>query len=49
MCIQDMLDSIDFIRKYTGVLFQEIYNIMLRSGCTRWGSGRLTNVVGQLV
>ena len=32
--IQDMLDSIDFIRKYTGTPFQEIYNIMLRRGWT---------------
>lgn len=32
--IQDMLDSIDFIRKYTGIPFQEVYNIMLRRGWT---------------
>jgi len=40
ICIQDMLDSIDFIRKYTGVPFQEIYNIMLRRGWTL-GSGQI--------
>lgn len=32
--IQDMLDSIDFIRKYTGIPFQDVYNIMLRRGWT---------------
>jgi UDP-N-acetylglucosamine:LPS N-acetylglucosamine transferase len=40
VCIQDMLDSIDFIRKYTGVPFQEIYNIMLRRGWTI-GTGQI--------
>jgi UDP-N-acetylglucosamine:LPS N-acetylglucosamine transferase len=34
LCIQDLLDPIDFIRKYTGIPFQEIYNIMLRRGWT---------------
>ena len=34
LCIQDLLDSIDFIRKTTGIPFQEIYNIMLRRGWT---------------
>src|SRR5215472_11472697 len=33
-CIQDMLDSIDFIRKVTGIRFQDVYNIMLRRGWT---------------
>jgi hypothetical protein len=32
--MQDLLDSIDFIRKYTGVRFQDVYNIMLRRGWT---------------
>jgi len=32
--IQDLLNSIDFIRKYTGVPFQDVYNIMLRRGWT---------------
>ncbi|HTT61393.1 MAG TPA: glycosyltransferase [Bryobacteraceae bacterium] len=33
-CVQDLLDSIDFIRKTTGIPFQEVYNIMLRRGWT---------------
>jgi 1,2-diacylglycerol 3-beta-galactosyltransferase len=32
--IQDLLDSIDFIRKHTGIQFQDVYNIMLRRGWT---------------
>lgn len=32
--IQDLLDSIDFIRKITGIPFQDVYNIMLRHGWT---------------
>jgi hypothetical protein len=32
--IQDLLDSIDVIRKVTGIQFQEVYNIMLRRGWT---------------
>jgi hypothetical protein len=32
--IQDMLNSIDIIRKVTGIQFQELYNIMLRRGWT---------------
>ena len=32
--IQDLLDPIDFIRKYTGIRFQDVYNIMLRRGWT---------------
>jgi hypothetical protein len=31
---QDLLNSIDFIRKYTGIPFEEIYNILLRRGWT---------------
>jgi len=34
MCIQELLDSIDFIRKSTGIPFQDVYNIMLRHGWT---------------
>ena len=33
-CIQDVLDSVDFVRKYTGIPFEEVYNIMLRRGWT---------------
>ena len=32
--IQDLLDSIDLIRKCTGIPFQDVYNIMLRRGWT---------------
>lgn len=32
--VQDLLDSIDFIRKSTGIRFQDLYNIMLRRGWT---------------
>src|SRR3974390_2104741 len=34
LCIQELLDSIDFIREYTGIPFQDVYNIMLRRGWT---------------
>lgn len=34
LSVQDLLDSIDFIRKSTGVPFQDVYNIMLRRGWT---------------
>jgi len=34
LSIQDLLDPIDFIRKWTGVPFQDVYNIMLRRGWT---------------
>jgi 1,2-diacylglycerol 3-beta-galactosyltransferase len=30
LSIQDLLDDIDFIRKSTGIRFQDVYNIMLR-------------------
>jgi 1,2-diacylglycerol 3-beta-galactosyltransferase len=30
--LQQVLDPIDFIRKFTGVRFEEVYNIMLRRG-----------------
>jgi UDP-N-acetylglucosamine:LPS N-acetylglucosamine transferase len=32
--IQDLLDKIDFVRKSTGIEFQEVYNIILRHGWT---------------
>src|SRR5215467_15864062 len=32
--LQDLLSPIDFIRKATGVPFQDVYNIMLRRGWT---------------
>ncbi|HTX37905.1 MAG TPA: glycosyltransferase [Bryobacteraceae bacterium] len=34
LSIQDLLNSIDVIRKSTGIQFQEVYNIMLRRGWT---------------
>jgi len=34
LCIQDLLDSIDYIRKSVGIPFQDLYNIMLRRGWT---------------
>ncbi len=34
LCIQDLLNEIDFLRKSTGIEFQEIYNIILRHGWT---------------
>jgi hypothetical protein len=45
---QDLLDSIDFIRKATGVPFQEIYNIMLRRGWTM-GTRQLIPVMHLLI
>ena len=32
--IQDIFRNVDFIRKYTGIDFQDVYNIMLRRGWT---------------
>jgi len=34
VCAQELFDSVDFIRKYTGIEFQEVYNIVLRKGWT---------------
>ena len=47
-CIQDLLNSIDFIRKSTGIPFQDVYNIMLRRGWTR-GSAQLIPVMHLLI
>ena len=44
LSIQDLLNPIDFIRKYTGIPFQDIYNIMLRRGWT-WGSAPLIRLM----
>jgi 1,2-diacylglycerol 3-beta-galactosyltransferase len=46
--IQDLLDSIDFIRKSTGVRFQDVYNIMLRRGWTL-GTGQLIPMMHGLI
>ena len=46
--IQELLDSIDFIQKATGIQFQEIYNIMLRRGWTL-GTRQLIPLMHQLI
>jgi hypothetical protein len=46
--IQDLLDSIDFIRKSTGIQFQELYNIMLRRNWTL-GASHLIPVMHMLI
>src|SRR5260370_40089823 len=46
--IQDLLDSIDFIRKSTGIQFQEVYNIMLRRSWTL-GSAQLIPLMHGLI
>ncbi|MEO8595854.1 MAG: glycosyltransferase [Candidatus Solibacter sp.] len=46
--IQDLLDPIDYIRKYTGVQFQDVYNIMLRRGWTA-GTAQLIPVMHGLI
>lgn len=38
--LQDLLDSIDFVRKSTGIPFEDVYNIMLRHGWTL-GTGQI--------
>jgi 1,2-diacylglycerol 3-beta-galactosyltransferase len=48
LSIQEMLDSIDFIRKSTGIQFQEVYNIMLRRGWTL-GSAQLIPLMHLLI
>ena len=48
LSIQDLLDSIDFIHKSTGIRFQEIYNIMLRRGWTL-GTAQLIPVAHLLI
>ena len=46
--VQDLLDPIDFIRKTTGIPFQDVYNIMLRRGWTR-GSTQLIPVMHWII
>jgi len=48
LCIQELLNSIDFIRKTTGIPFQDVYNIMLRRGWTA-GSALLIPVMHLLI
>jgi hypothetical protein len=40
LSVQDLLDSIDFVRKSIGIPFQDVYNIMLRRGWT-FGTAQL--------
>jgi 1,2-diacylglycerol 3-beta-galactosyltransferase len=46
--IQDLLDSIDFIRKLTGIPFQDVHNILLRHGWTA-GSAHLIRLAHLLI
>jgi hypothetical protein len=46
--IQELLNSIDFIRKSTGIPFQEVYNIMLRRGWTA-GTAQLIPIMHLLI
>jgi UDP-N-acetylglucosamine:LPS N-acetylglucosamine transferase len=48
LCIQELLDSIDFVRKTVGIPFQDVYNIMLRRGWTL-GSAQLVPVMHLLI
>jgi 1,2-diacylglycerol 3-beta-galactosyltransferase len=48
LSIQDMLNSIDFIRKSTGIPFQDVYNIMLRRGWTA-GTAQLIPLSHQVI
>jgi 1,2-diacylglycerol 3-beta-galactosyltransferase len=48
LCIQDLLDSIDFVRKSTGIPFQDVYNIMLRHGWTL-GTAQMVPVMHLLI
>jgi UDP-N-acetylglucosamine:LPS N-acetylglucosamine transferase len=34
VCIQNLFAPIDFVRQYTGIQFQDVYNIVLRKGWT---------------
>ena len=46
--IQDLLEPIDFIRKHTGIQFQDVYNIMLRRGWTA-GTAQLIPMMHLLI
>lgn len=48
LCIQDLLDSIDFVRKSVGIPFQDVYNIMLRRGWTL-GTAQMLPVMHLLI
>jgi 1,2-diacylglycerol 3-beta-galactosyltransferase len=48
VCIQDVFTQVDFIRKYTGIPFQDVYNIMLRRGWTL-GSGQMIRAMHSVI
>ena len=48
LSIQDLLEPIDFIRKHTGIQFQDVYNIMLRRGWTA-GTAQLIPLMHLLI
>ena len=48
VCIQDIFQSVDFIRKYTGIDFQDVYNIMLKRGWTL-GSAFMIRAMHQVI
>ena len=45
---QDIFSSVDFIRKYTGIQFQDVYNIILRRGWTL-GSSHMIRAMHQVI
>jgi len=47
-CIQDLLDSIDFVRKSVGIPFQDVYNLMLRHGWT-FGTAQMVPLMHLLI
>src|SRR5580692_10595903 len=48
VCIQNLFAPIDFVRQFTGVPFQDIYNIVLRNGWTL-GSGQMIRAMHQIM
>ncbi len=46
--IQDIFDSVDFIRQFTGIRFQDVYNIMLRRGWTL-GSAQMIRLMHSII
>ena len=46
--LQEVLDSIDIFRKYTGVRLQDIYNLLLKKGWTL-GSRQLMLVMHRVI
>jgi hypothetical protein len=47
-CLQDLLDSIDFVRKSVGIPFQDVYNLMLRHGWT-FGTAQMLPLMHLLI